>query len=85
MYKVEVHILYISTEPIFWVYNAQVTPVLSILWLFGVIWVVVFVPWHPAYRSGSQNKDGIQLFYGLGECLAIQSGTDITGTSTVPC
>ena len=37
MYKVEAHIYYISTEPIFWVYNAQVTPVLSISWLFGVI------------------------------------------------
>ena len=33
MYKVEVLILYIITEPIFWVYNAQVTPVLSISWL----------------------------------------------------
>ena len=37
MYKVEVHIFYISTEPIFWVYNFQVTPVLSISWLFGVM------------------------------------------------
>ena len=44
MYKVEVHVLYISTEPIFWVYNAQVTQVLSILWLFGVIGAVVFIP-----------------------------------------
>ena len=84
MYKVEAYIFYISTEPIFWVYNAQVTPVLSISWLFGVIWVVVFVLWHPAYRSGSQNKDGIQLSNGLGECLAIQFGAGITDTSTVP-
>ena len=84
MYKVEVHIFYISTEPIFWVYNAQVIPVVSILWLFGVIWVVVFVQWHPTYRSGSQNKDSIELYNGLGECLAIQFGADITDTSTVP-
>ena len=77
MYKVKANIFYISTEPIFWVDNAQVTPVLSILWLFGVIWVVVFVPWHLTYRSGSQNKDGIQLSNGLGECLAIQFGDGI--------
>ena len=85
MYKVEVHIIYISTEPVFWVYNAQVTQVLSISWLFGIIiyeqWYLSHDTW---YRSGSQNKDGNQLFNGLGKCLAIQSGTDITGTSTVP-
>ena len=71
MYKVEVHILYISIEPIFWVYNAQVTQVLSTWWLFGVIGAVVFVPWHPTYKPGFQNKEGVQLFYELGECLAI--------------
>ena len=85
MYKVEAHIFDISTEPIFWVYNAQVTPVLSISWLFVVIYyVVVFVPWHPTYRSGSQNKDAIQLYNGLGECLAIQFGAGITDTRHVP-
>ena len=41
-------------------------------------------PVTPVYRYGSQNKDGIQLYNGLGECLTIQFGTDITGTSTVP-
>ena len=85
MYKVEAHIFDISTEPIFWVYNAQVTPVLSISWFFVVIYyVVVFVLWHPTYRSGSQNKDAIQLYNGLGECLAIQFVAGITDTSTVP-
>ena len=29
--------------------------------------------------------DGILLFYGLDGCLAIEFGTDITGTSTVIC
>ena len=84
MYKVEVHILFSMIESTFWVYNAQVTQVLSTWCFFNVMGAVVFVPWHPTYRSGSQNEDCIQLFYGLGEFLAIEFGTDITGTGTVP-
>lgn len=65
-------------------YNACVTHVRSIVWIFCVLGAVVFALWHPQYRSGSQNDDCIHFLYELGECLAISFSIDITGTGTVP-
>ena len=44
MYKVEFHILYLSTESILGVHEAWVTCMLGTLWTFCALGAVVLVP-----------------------------------------